>query len=504
MTATRRFAIAIATGLTLAAPMTARAGTAGAIFDLLRPGSRTAVGLGGDPFRSPALDQCGWWAEPGFSRDPLARISAYSGQPFAPRSVPGRGELITGESSWQGLGASRIGSRELLFAGRLIEPRWRGSFGESDGALRFSSAGSRADGALRVESLARGLSVQVAGPLWHDAGAPEGGGAGAGLRWRASPSLLAQASWSRSRVPGNASVNVRDIPVATTLNLRSEQARFDVRVAAPGRIALEGGLSRSRYAPLAPRSAALEYQVEPGGTGHGAQLTLEGPLARTVTALARVTRAGFDAGADLSWGGERFGDVNVAQLEARSLLLGVEVARAGGTRLLFDAEHVAARGRAHGTVEFWPFTPIEADLLALRGTALVRGNATLNRLHAGIERAMGRASRARAGLGWYDMKTHASIETWRPLFLVFGRADDRLDHLDTHRVQLGAVSLGLERRIAGIDAGLGLEQFVFAKSFKTHINWGTGPPSPNGEPAPPRAKGWPGGTQIELSLSRGF
>ncbi len=500
-------AIATAACLVFGAASVARAGTAGAVFDLLRPGSHTAVGLGGDPFRSPLLDECGWWAEPGFSRAPIARVESYAGQPIAPRFMPGEGDLSTGEMSWRALGATRLAGRPVLLAGLLARPRFRGSFEAANGAMRFVSSGTRADGALRIESVLPGLSVQLAGPLWTDGGERRGTSLGAGLRWQATPSLTAQASWGRSREPEVARSDLYGQPIAASLNLRSERGRFDVRLTPLSWLALEGSLGRTRYAPLAPRGTAIVYQIEPGGTSRFDQATFRLSPARGVTALARWTRSGFDVNADLSWAGERFGQMNVARAESRSTLIGLQRVGRGGARVLLDVERVEANGRARVAVESWPFTPTLLDLLGLRWTGKAWAEARWTRLHAGGERALGRKARGRVGLGWYDIAPEARFESWRPMFLVFGRTDYREGRLDAHRVQLGAASLGFERPLGGLELALGVEQFVFAKAFETRRAAVPGAPSAGGAPGVARdepANGWPGGTQIEFALSRRF
>src|SRR5881409_562303 len=56
-------AILLVAALMVSAFRMAGAETGGEVFDLLQPGSRPAVGIGGDPFLSPLEDATGWWSE---------------------------------------------------------------------------------------------------------------------------------------------------------------------------------------------------------------------------------------------------------------------------------------------------------------------------------------------------------------------------------------------------------------------------------------------------------
>src|SRR5262245_35623157 len=113
----------------------------GGITSLLGPGSRAAPGLGGDPFRSPLRDECGWWSEAGFSRSPVVRFESVANEPLTRRATNGAGSLSFGETSWQVLGATRLLRRPLAFSGRLTSPRWNGTLAAADGELRFAGEG---------------------------------------------------------------------------------------------------------------------------------------------------------------------------------------------------------------------------------------------------------------------------------------------------------------------------------------------------------------------------
>jgi len=498
--------------LALATACVSSAHAAGEITPWLQPGSRAAPGIGGDPFRSPLMDECGWWSEPGFTPSPLVRVQSVASEPISKRATRGGGSLSFGETSWHLLGATRIGGRPLAFAGRLSSPRWSGRLPAAGGELRFSGERSRVEAGVRVEGVAPGLSAQVVGPLWTEGGGRQTTNLGAGLRYRPRPWLAAQASWRGTRTPEAFSSDLYGQPIAASINLRSEQRRLDARVTLRHRVALEGSIARTGYSPIAPATPAFRYEITPAGSSRMDQASARVEVARGLGALARWTRAGFDAEGEAVWGGERFGRLNYARASLESRLLAFESRGAGGTRWLLDAERARAQGEARVVLETWPFTSTLVDLLGLRRIGRVSAEARWHRLHAAVERPLGVAGRAHLGLAWYDVRPVASIESWRPAFLVFGRADDRVDRLGFHRAQLAALSLGGTWRLGGIEHAIAIEQFVFAKTFRTAPAGAAAPAAPSGhpvgddgdDPGGGRAGGWPGGTRLEFSLSRRF
>ena len=480
---------------------------AGEITPLLQPGSRAALGLGGDPFLSPLLDECGWWSEPGFTTSPMARVRSVASEPLTRRATRGGGSLDFGETSVQMQYASRFAGRPLALSGRISSPRWNGTLAAAGGELRFIGEGSRAEAGVRVSELAPGLSAQASGPLWADGGARRTASLGAGLRYRPRPWLAAQASWREARIPEAFSSDLYGEPLAASLNLRSEQRRLDGRLALGGRIAVEGSVARTRYAPITPRTTLPRYEIAPTGTGALDQASAEIRITRGLAALTRWTRGSLDVAGDAVWGGERFGRLSYARADLESYLFAVEAHARGGARWVLDAERARARGRARLVLETWPFTSTLVDLLGLRRIGRVTAEAQWHRLHAGLDRPLGAAGRAQLGVAWYDVEPDASAESWRPVFLAFGKTDDRVDALGVRRAQLASVSLGGALRLGGMEGALALEQFVFARAFRTPpapVESGNSQAAADAAPGGAKPGGWPGGTRIELTLSRRF
>lgn len=326
------------------------------------------------------------------------------------------------------------------------------------------------------------------------------------MRFRAGNWATAQAAWSVSHRPDELRSSLKGEPLSASLNLRSEQLRGDARVRLPARIALELSAGGERYRPGSPRRPVPEYQMGPGGSSTSGQLSLEWAIAGASRVLVRHTRGKLDLEGETSWGGERFGQLNYARADLRSWLAATDARVGPATRLLLDVEHARADGVARGVLETWPFTTGIEDLLGLRRIGRAKMDAAWNRAHAGVERTLGRGSgRLQLGASWFDLAPTGSVESWRPAFLVFGRADYRVERLSIHRAQLAAASLGLDWRLGSVECGLAVEQFVFAKAFQTAAP----PAATGGTPAPPASPavghgGWPGGTTFELSLGRSF
>src|SRR5437867_9836073 len=78
-----RVAATLVATLLVSAFLEAKAETGGEIFDLLQPGSRPAVGVGGDPFLSPLDDATGWWSEFDWAAGRSLRVEGYASQPMS-------------------------------------------------------------------------------------------------------------------------------------------------------------------------------------------------------------------------------------------------------------------------------------------------------------------------------------------------------------------------------------------------------------------------------------
>jgi hypothetical protein len=189
------------------------------------------------------------------------------------------------------------------------------------------------------------------------------------------------------------------------------------------------------------------------------------------------------------------------------LLVAARLPVSGSAAGLLEVESVEASGEARGALETWPFTSTVIDLLGPRWIARGRLAARWERAQASVDISMNRRLRLRGGVGWYDARLAASLYSWRPTFLLFGRSDERFAVLPVNRLQLASVVVGSEARVGDVRVTLGVQQFVPVRVFERENgpagNTGSGA-STRGSPAgrPARHISWPGGTSIELRLLR--
>jgi hypothetical protein len=474
-------------------------------IELLSPGSHASVGLGGDPFLSSLRDETGWWSERGFARGPGATMEASFSRPVS-RSMLGGASLERREVSWTARRDLGLGGHTGI-AARVARPTWRGSWSADPGGVAIGGAGAAVELAARLATRTPALTLEIDAPALAPDAAARGSSAGAGLRFDRGGRLALQASWSSVRAPEALATEVHGEDFAASLNLHSDAYRLDGRWALGRSLAIEGSAAQSRQRSLRVPDASAGFAIAPRGHGDLEQIALHArPTART-RALARWTRRHLDADASLLQDGTTFGALEGARGDLESVLLGLERRHGPRSRELLEGEHARGSASARGEVESWPFTTALVDLLGLRGIGTVDASLRWSRLHAAIERGIGRSLDLRGGLGFYDLEPDAIVESWRPMFLVFGRADLETHRLEARRVQLGAVSLGTTLRARGIALDLGARQFVFARVFRdAKAGQAAAPASaePTGAAGSPQRGRVPGATEAELSLSRSF
>ncbi len=482
----------------LAAGVARGDGLAG-LLGALQPGARPAPPLGGDPFRSPLVDDTGWWAASALASPRAARIEAEWRAPVhGASSADGRtfAWSSTRDAAWKrGTWRWAVGASQLAGRGRV---------GGDAGAVRLETSGARVDGGLRVRDVAPGLTLQAAGPLWSESGSARSRGAGLGARWTPHEACAAQAHWESFHVPERFASTLRGEPVGASLNLAGERWQADALVHAPGALTIEGSAARSRWRPRDARRPALDYQLEPAGDGGVEQVSATvGRAPRR--AIVRWTHERFDVSGDGCWGGERFARLSYLRGDVHAWLAGVEQS-SGGRRVLLDVERgeLSATGRA--TLETWPFTEPTIDLLGLRRIGRMQASAEWWRAHAAAEHALGRAWTLSGGASWYDVTFTGQLDSWRPAFLALGVADYRTDALPWTRAQLALLSCGVAWRGRAMGAALELQQPVWGRAFAAEGAAGSdGAPTSGSaaDPAPGRASLRESGTRLRVCLTTG-
>jgi hypothetical protein len=497
-----RILLAVAAALLVAMPLVATRAAAD-LVGLLEPGSRASLGLGGDPFRSPLRDECGWWDAA--ARGRTSEIRSAASIPVAAR---GRDALDLRTGEWRArVGEEwRLGSRTLRLGGDCLAPRSRTTWSGGSSSFETQQAVNRLEVAGRLEEAVPGVSLQVTAPIAWERGWSSSGALGAGLRVRFGTRGAAQLGWTRTRHDDAVRISASGNNVTTGLNLAGEQVAGDAGVGLLPWLSVEAGYRGQRWVPQTNAARSDLYSLAPSGFGGlwqtGARLRSGG-----TELLVRRTTGDLHGEGDARFDGLRFGRLTYVRGSLRSWLAGATW-RGRETRVLLEGEQVHGEAVARATLESWPFTDLLVDLLGLRRTALARASLEEWRVHLGAERA-GRSGRIRGGVSGYDLRPDARLTSWDSALFGIGALDVTQNPLPVRRVQLAAVSFGATRRLWNSEASVDVRQFVFARAMRDAAAGGTSSTSTSDSSAPvspvssaPRAHGWVGGTTLTFAIER--
>ncbi len=468
--------------------------------NLLQPGSRPAVGLGGDPFLSPLADDSGWWGSFRFHSSTGVQIDALSDEPVTESGAKHKGHADDRRLGWTLDGAARAGPARLSLGARLearsADLSWRGS----QSTVESGAHGSGLTVAARATGLAPGLTLQAIAPAGWPGCERTTSSAGAGARFELGGFIRVQGQFSRARVPEVLQVLARDQPVDAPMNLSADVYRADLRVRLASRLEAEASAGATWLRPIQPRDTAWTFEHFPRGHVYDQQASLAwGRPGRRV--LGRWSRVDLDASEESTWGGLRFAQIPTLHGGLGAWLAAAEWTGADSRRWLMEAEQFDLRGRAFGAVETWPFTSLLVGLLGTRGYASATAHADGWRAHVGHDRPVGGALRVQMAATWYDIRPEASLLTWESAVGGLGARDLRRYRLSVSRVQLAAISTSLSGTAKRLQWSVNLRQFVYARSVHAggSANGGGGGVA---SPSSPPARGWPGGTRLEACVRR--
>ena len=114
---------------------------------------------------------------------------------------------------------------------------------------------------------------------------------------------------------------------------------------------------------------------------------------------------------------------------------------------IVELERMTWEGYGRGHVEFWPFTSGLVDLLGMRRYFKATTSGHLWRFHMGATRPLTRRWHGQAGINLIDVWPEGELSHWRPAFLLFGKSDEQVHHLDIRRFLGGVVSLSVRYRL---------------------------------------------------------
>jgi hypothetical protein len=479
---------------------------AGDIVDLLHPGSRAAIALGGDPFASPLDPGGGLWPAADVFRSPSLRVDAAASDPLRRASSGVAGQLSGSVAASRLVLPRMLNGHAYAFTAELASPRWNGSWSGPSGSVSLGGPES----GVALEALAPdvipGLSMQARLPLGTTAGEPGASRSSAALRFRRA-ALSLQGHWSLQRRPERLHSDLYDQFIDAPLNLRSERFGLDGRIA-PGPLwEAEGSFARVYDRPLEAVDGTAGYRIAPGGAGRVGQASLSlGPAPRRL--LARWTERTHDLNGKAYLDGDLFARLNYGRIRLRSWLFAAQLGSAARTRGVMEFELAQAVLSARGEVESWPFTSGLAALLGARRVGYATAAAQWSRWHAGVEGRPRSWLGVSGGLNVYDVRPTATLESWQPILFVLGRTDDRVDRITIERAQLGAISLGGRLAAGRAEVQVGVRQFVAAR-IQRHAAIGSAAAASNPAPEPAPAASssparWPGGTLADLSITMWF
>ncbi len=433
----------------------------GSTWDLLQPGSRPSIGMGGDPFQSVFDDNTGWWGRFAGTDRRQFTMGGFLGEPVSKSVTDSRGSASRRQLSWAYSEQISWGDQPIRSTGRFLRPGITGSVELESFALDFEEDLSRIDLAVRIPDLAERLTLQASGPVWLGEDIPPLAAGRFGFRFRFLPQVELQGDWGHDALPQDFSFRVEQDVSSTSVNLWRESVHLGTRVTAPFGFRISGFITQRSYGTIRDINKDFTYQLEPDGDAESQEFDILWRRDSGLALLTRWTRNELNAEGEAHWGGQRFGLLSYAEGVVESFLLGIEWRFESGGRIVADYEDVSAAGRVRLRVEFWPFTPTTVDLLGPRRTFKGTASAEWSRYHIGAEKSFGRKWSGELGLNGYDIAPQGRLESWRPSFLVFGAADKQTEVLSLSRIRLGILSAGISADIGKLKAAVQLQQVVF-------------------------------------------
>ena len=482
------------------------------LFDLLQPGSRAELGIGGDPFLSPLNDQTGWWSWVPAVPVRTVRAFASAGEPI-PRTSTEDDGMVAGRSigaDVYGAAASRW-DRTIFLSARIRNPRWVTAWRASSGQARIERSQPRAHLGGRIAALPLRAAVQATLPIWdNDAGLVDSRFFRYGLRVSPTGWFTAQFDLGRERFGADFQSSLYGAEWSTTIRCACTSRRIAARVRAPARIELEYGHSDTRYSSDEGVAGQLDYQIIPDGSSSRDEASIVWRATRRARWLVRWTRADLDIGGNAYWGGQRFGVLNYARGELTSLLSAWDFEPHGRIRCLADFERVWAGLDGRARFEAWPFAETAIDLLGPRRTFRMASDGGWIRSHAAVEMPPQRWGRLRFGTTWHRILPGASLDDWSPAFLAFGATDREHRELEVRHLDLVSAAMGIEWRVGESVVAIEAQQLIAASAHETSGSGGDGGGSSEGGddlelPRPSLdAERWPAGCQLLLSIAKVF
>lgn len=493
-------AIAAALVCNVSAPPRVQAQAAQGLLSLLQFGGSEANHVFPDASRSAFDDTGGWWSLVRPVDELTLRVRRDHDEPITNRLTSDRGtafdrmlrvDLATPLDECLGHGYGVL---------QYERPDRATTVAGHDGGANLFGGSGRVRCGLRLVDVVPGLSAQAVGEVWRDGDRQLPSAAGVGLRY--SPSSVWAVQWHRAVSVGDehAFGTILDDPISVRSNLRSQRWELAGRLSPWHRLVCELAFHRVRFQPHVPSDDRETYQIEPGGDSQGWTASLGLQAGANHRWYFRFRDEQVDVEAAAFWGGQQFGKLNYvrAYLKSRSLGWRMRVARASEIQAEFET--ASLDGAARAKVESWPFTDTVIDLLGISKIYKGWGSVSWQRLTATAAGPAPWTGRWRLGVSWFDITPTATIESWRPAFLIFGRTDYQQDDLVVERVRLASLLMETNAELGRCDLMLSLQQFVWGDIDEQGQEGAPTGPSDDGDDGDDK-HGWFGGTYLTVGIA---
>ncbi len=490
--------MAAALGVLVGSVIPGNAQVAGFVLDGLEPGASAADPLP-DPFLSAFSDRSGWWSSVRETGSPQFDFSFLDFHPLT-RRLSGNGSDVHDR---------RFDLRHTRPLPLPTGPAWgsltyhnqdlQTRLDASNTDLGLHAGGERFDLGLRLGIPDLGLGLQATVPV-GPRGSLSARTSGLGIRFVPSPYLGIQFARTWTACSQGIRAEILEEPVPLVLNLQEDARHAAMRLSPFDRLEMETSMREASYSYQDTVSTALAYEFMPNGSSSIRSGTVKFTPRRNHQVLLKYQEGSFDLDGGSYWGGQQFGWLTYARGWQYSRLATWRWQSSKGRSFRLEYESVSLDARFRASMESWPFTSTIIDLLGVR--QIWRGEVDLSwhRTTALFStRCLGRPFQV--GMSWFRAYPEASLETWRPAFLIFGSTDYRRDDLEVTRADLLSLLLETSLPLGCLDLTLSLQQFFYGNFLEPPSEPGTGEPGPDPDPDSPLPgldDGWWGGTYLRV------
>ena len=475
----------------------------GTMLGLLMSGGADASGVLPDAFRSALSGDAGLWSACPSTECPVLDLERHHLEPLTARLTAGEGATLDRMTTARYVHPLRYRAWDVQVGASLSRAEVSTWADGVDGATSLDGSGSILGASLRARERDLGLEFLVVGPLWRSEPGLPADRAGWAVRLVPDRRLTLYTSRLRTESRSLFGSRVVDDHVEFGLNLGQRTWRVGARAEPWRRLACDLEWIDTVLDPLADITDAHRYELSPEGAHRGWRGAVSCALGGGHDVVFRQADLDTDVEAGAYWGGQKFGWLNYLESSLHSRVLGWRWSPHGPWRLQTEWERSRLDGRGRAKIESWPFTSTVVDLMGLKQIAYGELFLDWDRISCLYTRE-GRGASLSLGGAYCRISPRATLATWQPAFLVFGRTDYRFRELDVRRIHLGSLLLRGELQL-GPDGALhlSLQQFLWVDVERSGPVPGGDADEPQDQDGQVRA-GWYGGTYLVAGLTWRF